>query len=140
MIQLKMKTIEKLRYLIIHSWLLKNIHIFIHLHFISSTTVYKHCIIAQKVYVKFLRGSDYIIMMILVDELDLCNRRKTCIHSSLTARNQNGFRLTYERFLSLDSTQKQLFYDENRKIGWLSLGCLNIQVNFILASSSSNKG
>ena len=48
-------------------------------------------------------------MMILVDELDLCNRRKTCIHSSLTARNQNGGRLTYERFLSLDSTQKQLF-------------------------------
>ena len=89
-------------------------------------------------YVKFLHGSDYIIMMILVDELDLCNRRNRCTHSHLTTRNQNNLRLTCERFIG--SLQKLLFYDENKKIGRLSLGCLNIQVNFILASSSSNKG
>ena len=41
-------------------------------------------------------------MMILVDELDLCNRRNRCTHSHLTTRNQNNLRLTCEnhRFAS----------------------------------------
>ena len=77
-------------------------------------------------------------MMILVDELDLCYRRNTCMRSHLTTRNQNTLGLTCKRFIG--SLQKRLFYDENRKIGRLSLGCLNIQVNFILASSLTNKG